>query len=77
MRMPSAPAVTVRKQCRFHAIGRADEQDLSGIQVPRRGDGAVHHRVGRVIAAHGVDRNADHCGVGLYSSPTGRTARPL
>ena len=50
------------KEGRLDAIGCPDEQDL-GIQMPRRGDRAVHHRVGRVIAAHRVNRNADHCGL--------------
>ena len=68
--------MTVRKEGRLDAIRRSDEQDL-GIQMPRRGDGAVHHRVGRVIAAHRVNRNANHCGVDSTLRLTGRTARPL
>jgi hypothetical protein len=41
------------------AIGRSDEKDL-GIQMPRRGHRAVNHRIGRAIAAHRVNSDADH-----------------
>ena len=52
-------SVTMGKEGGLDTIGRSDQKDL-GIQMPRRGDRAVNHRVGRAIAAHRVNSDADH-----------------
>ena len=56
---PLTASVTMRHEGRLDTIGRADEKNL-GIEMPRRGDSAVNHRVGRAIAAHRVNSDADH-----------------
>ena len=54
-----AAGVAMGKERRLDAIDRSHQQDL-GIQMPRRGNRAVNHRVGRAIAAHRVNSDADH-----------------
>ena len=54
-----ATGVAMGNERRLDAIGRSNQQDL-GIQMPRCGYRAVNHRVGRAIAAHRVNSDADH-----------------
>jgi hypothetical protein len=51
--------LAVRDQSRLHAIAGSYEKNL-GVEMPCSSDGAVNDGVGRMIAAHGVDRDPDH-----------------
>ena len=56
-------------------LGAADEVDAEP-EIARRREGAIDGSAGRMIAAHGVNRNAHGVIAGsVYSSLTGRTWR--